>query len=243
MEPVLRRNDGKCEMSSKRVLVIEDEADILDMLLLRLKKEKFDTLGATNGATGLTQATEEKPDIVLLDLMLPVMNGLDVLRELRKSPKTVNLPVIIVSAKGDESDVVVGLELGADDYITKPFNMPILIARINALLRRHHASESPASLWEIGPITIDADRFTTVVDGEPVTLTRTEFGILYALATSGGRVLTRNQLIEQAIGEDALVTERTIDVHVTSLRGKLGTAREMIETVRGVGYRMLDSSK
>jgi len=225
-------------MAPKRILVIEDEADILDMVLLRLRKEKFDPVGATNGATGLAKAQDDRPDLVLLDLMLPVMNGLDVLRKLRESPKTAKLPVIIISAKGDESDVVVGLELGADDYITKPFTMPILLARVNALLRRSSTPENIESLLQIGPITIDADQFEVSVDGESVQLTRTEFGVLHTLALARGRVLTRNQLIEDAIGDDAIVTERTIDVHITSLRSKLGIARDLIETVRGIGYRI-----
>ena len=224
-------------MAPKSILVIEDETDIREMLALRLKKERFDVLEASEGMTGLKKALEEQPDLVLLDLMLPFTSGLDILRKLRDSRKTVQMPIIIVSAKGEESDVVVGLELGADDYVTKPFNMPILLARIHALLRRVQTSESPQKIVSVGPIEIDTDRFLVTVDGKPVSLTLTEFGILYALATGKGRVLTRNQLIDEAIGGDADVFDRTIDVHVTSLRGKLGTARELIETVRGVGYR------
>jgi DNA-binding response OmpR family regulator len=224
-------------MAPKQILVIEDETDIREMLALRLKKERFDVLEAGEGMTGLKKALEEQPDLVLLDLMLPFTNGLDILRKLRDNRKTAQMPIIIVSAKGDESDVVVGLELGADDYVTKPFNMSILLARINALLRRFQTSESPQKIVSAGPIEIDTDRFLVTVDGESVSLTRTEFKILYALATAKGRVLTRNQLIDEAIGGDADVFDRTIDVHVTSLRSKLGTARELIETVRGVGYR------
>jgi len=224
-------------MAPKQILVIEDETDIREMLALRLKKERFDVLEAGDGMTGLKKALEEQPDLVLLDLMLPFTSGLDILRKLRDNRKTAQVPIIIVSAKGDESDVVVGLELGADDYVTKPFNMSILLARINALLRRFQTSESPQKIVSVGPIEIDTDRFLVTVDGESVSLTRTEFKILYALATAKGRVLTRNQLIDEAIGGDADVFDRTIDVHVTSLRSKLGTARELIETVRGVGYR------
>ena len=224
-------------MSPKRILVIEDETDIREMLSLRLKKEKFSVLEAGEGMTGLKKAQEEQPDLVLLDLMLPFTSGLDILRKLRGNRKTAQVPIIIVSAKGEESDVVVGLELGADDYITKPFNMSVLLARINALLRRFQTSEAPPKVVSAGQIEIDTDRFLVTVEGEPVALTRTEFGILYALAAAKGRVLTRNQLIDEAIGSDALVTDRTIDVHVTSLRSKLGTARELIETVRGIGYR------
>ena len=225
-------------MPPKRILVVEDETDIREMLALRLKKEKFDVLEASEGMTGLKKAQEESPDLVLLDLMLPFTSGLDILRKLRANRKTVQLPIIIVSAKGEESDVVVGLELGADDYVTKPFNMSILIARINSLLRRFQTSETSPKIVNIGSVEIDTDRFLVTADGEPLALTRTEFGIFYALATANGRVLTRSQLIDEAIGSDAMVTDRTIDVHVTSLRSKLGSARELVETVRGIGYRL-----
>jgi len=225
-------------MLPKRILVIEDETDIREMLSLRLKKERFDVLEAGDGASGLKKALEEQPDLVLLDLMLPFTSGLDILRQLRNNRKTAPMPIIIVSAKGQESDIVVGLELGADDYVTKPFNMSVLLARINALLRRLQTSEAPTKVVSIGSVEIDADRCLVTVDGNPVSLTRTEFGILVALAAAKGRVLTRNQLIDEAIGSDVDVSDRTIDVHVTSLRGKLGTARELVETVRGVGYRL-----
>jgi DNA-binding response OmpR family regulator len=224
-------------MPPKRILIIEDETDIREMLSLRLKKEKFEVLEASEGMTGLKKALEELPDLVLLDLMLPFTSGLDILRKLRENRKTAQVPIIIVSAKGEESDIVVGLELGADDYVTKPFNMAILLARINALLRRFQTSEASPKVVSAGQIEIDTDRHLVTACGEPVALTRTEFGVLYALATAKGRVLTRNQLIDEAIGSDAMVTDRTIDVHVTSLRSKLGSARELVETVRGIGYR------
>ena len=227
-------------MPPKQILIIEDETDIREMLVLRLKKEKFETLEAGDGSAGLAKALEERPDLVLLDLMLPFTNGLDVLRKLREKRKSAQLPIIIVSAKGTESDVIVGLELGADDYVAKPFNMAVLLARINAQLRRFQSTESAATILCVGPVEIDTERFLVTADGESVTLTRTEFGILLALASAKGRVLTRNQLIDKAIGSDTIVTDRTIDVHVTSLRGKLGTAREIVETVRGVGYRLRD---
>jgi len=225
-------------MAPKRILVIEDETDIREMLALRLKKERFEVLEASEGMTGLKKALEEQPDLVLLDLMLPFTSGLDILRKLRNNRKSAQVPIIIVSAKGEESDIVVGLELGADDYVTKPFNMSVLLARINALLRRFQTAETPPKIVSIGSVEIDADRFLVTVDAEPIPLTRTEFGILYALTTANGRVMTRNQLIDEAIGSDADVIDRTIDVHVTSLRGKLGTARGLVETVRGIGYRL-----
>ncbi len=226
-------------MSKKKILIIEDEIDILDMLALRMTRERFEVLKASNGETGLGKALDESPDLVLLDLMLPLLPGLEVLRKIRENHGTARLPVIIISARGEESDVIVGLELGADDYVAKPFNMSVLVARINALLRRADSTAEDASnRVRIGPVEIDVDRFLVSVQGLPVSLTRTEFRILYALATSKGRVLTRNQLIDRAIGTDAVVTDRTIDVHLTSLRNKLGAARDMIETVRGIGYRL-----
>jgi DNA-binding response OmpR family regulator len=225
-------------MPKKRLLIIEDEIDVLDMLELRLTKERFEVIKAADGETGLQKAISENPDLVLLDLMLPIMSGLEVLRNIRAKPQTANTPILIVSARGEESDIIVGLELGADDYVVKPFNMSVLVARINALLRRSASSEDSSSYLQIGTIEIDVERFQVSVEGNPVALTRTEFRLLYALATSSGRVLTRNQLIEKAIGTDAIVTDRTIDVHLTSLRTKLGSARDVIETVRGIGYRL-----
>ena len=225
-------------MSKKRLLIIEDEIDVLDMLELRLTKERFEVLKAADGETGLHKAVSENPDLVLLDLMLPLLPGLEVLKKIRSNLPTANIPILIVSARGDSSDIIVGLELGADDYVIKPFNMSVLVARINALLRRSASSDDAATdFLRLGPIEIDVKRFQAFVEETPIALTRTEFRILYALATSKGRVLTRNQLIEKAMGNDAFVTDRTVDVHLTSLRTKLGTARDVIETVRGIGYR------
>ncbi len=226
-------------MFQKRILIVEDEVDIREMLRMRLKKEGFEVLEAADGAVGWKKAAAEKPDLILLDLMLPIMSGLEMLRKLREHPPTAQLPALIVSARGEESDVIVGLELGADDYVTKPFNMSVLVARINALLRRSYAVDAPTSdSLQWGPLEIDVERFQVALDGKPLALTRTEFGILYALTAAAGRVLTRNRLIEEAIGPEAIVVGRTIDVHLASLRNKLGSAREMIETVRGIGYRM-----
>jgi len=226
-------------MPKKRILIIEDEIDVLDMLELRLTKERFEVLKAADGETGLQKAISEEPDLVLLDLMLPIMPGLEVLRNIRANPAAATTPILIVSARGEESDIIVGLEFGADDYVVKPFNMSVLVARINALLRRSAPTDdAPTSYLRFGAIEIDVERFQVSVDGSPIALTRTEFRILFALATSKGRVLTRNQLIEKAIGTDAIVTDRTVDVHLTSLRTKLGSARDVIETVRGIGYRL-----
>ena len=225
-------------MAKRSVLIIEDESDILDMIRLRLKKEGFDVFAADTGEVGLAVALERRPDLVLLDLMLPIMNGFDVLKKIKADRAIARTPVIIVSARGEESDIVVGLELGADDYVTKPFNMAVLIARINALLRRSVSTdETTDHLLTIGPIQIDPQAHQVNLDGQPLSLTRTEFRILFELTRSKGRVLTRNQLVERAM-DDTYVSDRTVDVHLASLRNKLGQARRFIETVRGIGYRI-----
>ena len=225
-------------MAKRSVLLIEDESDILDMIRLRLKKEGFDVFAADTGEAGLAVALERRPDLVLLDLMLPIMNGFEVLKKIKADRTIARTPVIIVSARGEESDIIVGLELGADDYVTKPFNMAVLIARINALLRRSVSAEDIVdNLITIGPIQIDPQAHQVNLDGQALSLTRTEFRILFELARSKGRVLTRNQLVERAM-DDTYVSDRTVDVHLASLRNKLGQARRFIETVRGIGYRI-----
>ncbi|MCL2624692.1 MAG: response regulator transcription factor [Planctomycetaceae bacterium] len=226
-------------MAKKSILIIEDEADIREMVRLRLKKEGHDVLVADSGEAGLAVALERRPDLILLDLMLPVMSGFEVLRKIKIERTVARTPVIIVSARGEESDVVVGLELGADDYVTKPFNMAVLIARVNAQLRRIVSAEETAeNLIVTGLVRIDVTGYKAFLGDEPLALTKTEFHLLYELVCAKGRVLTRNQLIERAIG-DVYVTDRTIDVHLASLRNKLGDSRGLIETVRGVGYRFV----
>ncbi|MCL2118662.1 MAG: response regulator transcription factor [Planctomycetaceae bacterium] len=228
-------------MSKKIILIIEDETDIREMLRLRLNKEGHVVLVADSGEAGLALALERRPDVILLDLMLPIMGGLEVLRKIKSERTVTRTPIIIVSARGDESDIVVGLELGADDYVTKPFKMAVLIARINALLRRTVSSEEAVDpLMIAGPLKIDMTGYHVLLDDNPLSLTKTEFQLLYELAKAKGRVLTRNQLIERVIG-DSYVTDRTIDVHLASLRNKLGDARNLIATVRGVGYRFVQS--
>lgn len=224
-------------MSKERVLVIEDEHDILANIKLRLENRGFAVLTASSGEEGLTIAREKMPDAVLLDLMLPGIGGLEVLSRIRSDRKTAAIPVIIVSALGEESDVVVGLEAGADDYVSKPFNTAVLIARIHAVLRRNRQQEESEMIL-IDSVRIDLGAFTAFVDEKPINLTGAEFRLLLTLAKSKGRVLTRNQLMEEVLGDDMIVSSRTIDVHVTALRSKLGEARKMIETVRGVGYRL-----
>ncbi|MDR3197634.1 MAG: response regulator transcription factor [Planctomycetaceae bacterium] len=237
-------------MSKEQILVIEDEKDILSMVRLRLESRGFHVFTAESGELALQWLAEHNPDLILLDLMLPGMNGLEVLKHIRTDQNLAKIPILIVSALGEESDVVVGLERGADDYLSKPFNMSILMARVNALLRRSKpeienkptppqkkSSEDSDDSILFGLLRIDLKRYHVFVNDKQVALTSTEYRLLLTLIASKGRVLTRNQLIEEAIGNDAIVTDRTIDVHLTSLRGKLGSARNLIETVRGVGYR------
>ncbi len=224
-------------MSKERILVVEDEQDIRTNIRLRLEQRGFIVLTAASGEEALAIARERIPDAVLLDLMLPGIGGLDVLKQIRGDRKISHIPVMILSALGEESDVVVGLEMGADDYMSKPFNGGVFVARVNALLRRNRQEEEK-SLLQVGPIKIDLEALYVSLDDQSINLTGAEFRLLLALAKSKGRVLTRNQLIDSVLGGDTIVTERTIDVHVTALRSKLGEARKMIETVRGVGYRL-----
>ena len=209
-----------------------------DLIALRLRKEGYIVDVAYDGEEALQKIRGAAPDLVLMDLMMPRMSGTEALRELRADPRTRGIPVVILTAKSEESDQVVGLQLGADDYITKPFSMSVLSARVAAVLRRSAAATDGGRIVEVGPVRIDPERHQAEVAGKSVSLTRTEFRLLLALAAARGRVLSRNQLIDQTIGLDAVVTDRTIDVHLTSLRRKLGKARELIEAVRGIGYRM-----
>jgi two-component system phosphate regulon response regulator PhoB len=226
-------------MAKKRILVIEDELDMAELIAMRLKKEGYAVEVANDGSDGLKLAQASPPDLVVLDLMLPGMSGTEIAQQIRNDPRTASVPIIMATAKSEESDVVVGLHLGADDYVTKPFSMSVLAARVAAVLRRSAGSGGNGKgTVKVGPINIDRDRHEVAVDGEQVQLTLTEFRLLAALAAARGRVLTRNQLIDQAIGMDAVVTDRTIDVHLTSLRRKLGDGRKYLKTVRGVGYRM-----
>jgi DNA-binding response OmpR family regulator len=227
-------------MSRKQIVVVEDERDMAELISLRLKKEGYDVEVAHNGMDGLRLVQSSRPDLVLLDLMLPGLSGTEVAQKLRDDPRTREIPIIMVTAKAEDSDVVVGLHMGADDYVTKPFSMSVLLARISAVLRRGENHNGKTAI-SVGPINIDQERHQAEVDGEPVSLTLTEFRLLAALAAARGRVLSRNQLIDQAIGMDAVVTDRTIDVHLTSLRRKLGPARKFVKTVRGVGYRIAGS--
>lgn len=225
-------------MARKRIIVVEDERDMADLVAARLKREHYEVEVAYDGRAGLDRIRCNVPDLVLLDIMLPGMAGTEVLKEVRADARTSNVPVVMLTARGDETDIVVGLQLGADDYVSKPFSMSVLLARIAAVLRRSDGAPAGEGLLVAGPIRVDQERHRVEVDGRTVSLTPTEFRLLVAILAARGRVLTRDRLIDQALGMDAVVTDRTIDVHVAGLRHKLGDARHYVQTVRGVGYRL-----
>jgi two-component system phosphate regulon response regulator PhoB len=226
-------------MPKPKILIVEDERALVEVLAANLEREGFEVLTAHEGQDGLRQAQLKLPDLVVLDLMLPVMQGLEVCRELRNGSRTHDIPIIMVTAKAEETDELVGFAVGADDYVTKPYSIKILIERIKKQLRRRQANEQPTTgtVIESQGVTIDRHGHRALLRGEELPLTPTEFRLLEVLLRQAGRAFTRYELMDAAIGEDAVVLERTIDVHIKSLRKKLGDAADLIETVRGVGYR------
>lgn len=222
-----------------RILVVEDEPDILEMMRYNLEKAGHEVICATSGEAGVTAARNTKPDVILLDLMLPGMDGLSVCRTLKADANLRHVPVMMVTARGTEEDIVSGLTLGADDYMVKPFSPKVLVARVTALLRRGGAS-TPGAEEAISRhgINLDPGRHQVAVDGANTRLTATEFGILHFLLRRPGWVFTRGQIVDGVKGASHVVTERSVDVQVAAIRKKLGTAGKVIETVRGVGYRM-----
>jgi two-component system phosphate regulon response regulator PhoB len=226
----------------RTVVVVEDEADIQEVIEYNLRREGFRVICAQDGESGLRRAREESPDLVLLDLMLPDVDGVEVCRLLKENPLTRTIPVIMVTAKGEESDVILGLGLGADDYITKPFSPREVVARVKAVLRRGALREEGAAAERLqrDGLVVDVGRHTVRIDDEPVSFTATELRLLHFLASHPGRVFTRDQLLNRVIGERAVVISRNIDVHIRAIRKKLGPYREWIETIRGVGYRFRD---
>ena len=225
-------------MAKQKILAVDDEEDILELLRFNLTKEGFAVVCAASGEEGLKTAHSQRPDLILLDLMLPGMDGLEVARRLKKEEATKDIPVIMVTAKGEEADIVTGLEVGAEDYITKPFSRKVLIARVRAMLRRKAAG--PADDQEVVTVhdlKIHPGRREVLVKGKPIELTFTEFGILSFLARRPGWVFTRSQIVDAVKGDEYFVTDRAVDVQIVGLRKKLGSAAKVIETVRGVGYR------
>jgi two-component system, OmpR family, phosphate regulon response regulator PhoB len=228
-------------MARPRILIIEDERALTDVLSYNFQREGYDTFVAHDGQEGLRKAQTLLPDVIVLDLMLPVLNGLEVCRELRAGERTRSIPILMLTAKAEETDQVVGFSLGADDYVTKPFSVKVLVQRIKALQRRHEATAETSQVVEHLGVRIDRDRHQAYLDEQELQLTPTEFRLLECLLRQPGRAFARSQLMDAAIGEGALVLERTIDVHVKTLRRKLGAAGDMIETVRGLGYRFREN--
>lgn len=219
------------------ILVIEDEQDLVELITFNLEREHFRCLWATDGTTGLETALRELPDLILLDLMLPGMMGTEICRLLKKNEKTSHIPIMMLTARGEEIDRVVGFEVGADDYVVKPFSVRELVLRVKAVLRRA-APSTPVGKVTIGPVQMDTDRHRVVVDGEEIILTTTEFKLLATLAERRGRVQSRETLLQDVWGYNYMGDTRTVDTHVTRLRTKLGQAGDMIKTIRGFGYKM-----
>jgi DNA-binding response OmpR family regulator len=224
-------------MAKGVILVIDDEKDLIELVSYNLGKEGFEVRGALDGESGLAMATNELPDIVIVDLMLPGIDGLEVCRMLRSEKRTSHIPIIMLTAKTSESDRVVGLELGADDYVIKPFSPRELAARVKAVLRRTSTEPANSEVIRRGSLVIDLTRREVTNSGERVILTATEFRLLHFFADHPGQVFSRAELIDGALGRDVSVVDRTIDVHVTALRRKLADCGSWIETVRGFGYR------
>jgi two-component system phosphate regulon response regulator PhoB len=224
-------------MIRKRVLVIEDERQLTDVLRYNLERDGYEAAIAHDGQEGLRKAQAQLPDLILLDLMLPGMDGLQVCRELRGNERTRRIPIIILTAKAEETDQIVGFAMGGDDYVTKPFSPKVLLQRVKALLRRLEAAEDTGDRIEHLGVSIDRIRHRVTVDNRELDLTPTEFRLLECLLSQPGRAFSRPQLMDAAMGDSAIVLERTIDVHIKTLRKKLGSDVDYIETVRGVGYR------
>lgn len=229
-------------VAKPQILIIEDEEDIRALVRYNLERENFGVSEAESGEAGLKAVMQKKTDLVLLDLMLPGKDGLQICRELKKNDATRDIPVVMMTAKGEESDIVTGLELGAEDYIVKPFSPKVMVARVKAVLRRKAAAPVPDAedVLRVYDIVIHPGRHEVTVGGKPVDLTASEFGILHFLARRSGWVFTRYQIVDAVHGSDYPVTERSIDVQIVGLRKKLKKAGEYIETVRGIGYRFKD---
>jgi two-component system, OmpR family, phosphate regulon response regulator PhoB len=227
-------------MAKTKVLVVEDDRSLSDILCYNLEKEGYSVFRAFDGREGLEQARLKKPDIVLLDIMLPSVSGLDVCRQLRKSKDTRDCAILMLTAKAEDLDQIGGFEAGADDYVVKPYSVRVLLQRIRALQRRRLSDEEDQPAVETlscNGVTLDLRRYRAFVGDRKIELTRSEFKLLTTLISNPGRAYERSELIESALGDDTLVLERTIDVHIRAIRRKLGDHAHVIETVRGVGYR------
>ncbi|HEX4123591.1 MAG TPA: response regulator transcription factor [Tepidisphaeraceae bacterium] len=224
-------------MSKGTILVIDDEKDLIELVRYNLEKEGYDIIAAGDGPSGMEVIRKHRPDLVVLDLMMPGMDGLAVCQQLRSDARVGRVPIIMLTAKATEADRIVGLELGADDYITKPFSPREVVARVKAVLRRSSSQASIPEVIRSGELVIDLNGHEVSFRGQRISLTATEFRILEFLAARPGRVFSRDEIIDAALGNDAAVFDRTIDVHMTAIRRKLGPGGERIETVRGFGYK------
>lgn len=226
-------------MAPTRILVVDDEPDILELVQYNLEQAHYEVMGVSSGEAALAQVRAHPPDLIVLDVMLPGVHGLEVCRQLKQDARTATIPVLMLSARGEEADIVVGLELGADDYLPKPFSPRVLLARIRAVLRRQHSLPAPEeqSLRHHG-LVLHPGRHEVLVAGQTVPLTPTEFRLLHLLMRRPGWVFTRQQILTAAQGDDVSVTARAVDVHIVALRRKLGAAGDCIETIRGIGYRL-----
>ncbi|TLD41609.1 MAG: Phosphate regulon transcriptional regulatory protein PhoB (SphR) [Candidatus Jettenia ecosi] len=224
-------------MPKEKILIVDDEQDLVKLIRYHLEKDGYKVLSASNGEDALFMARRERPELIVLDLMLPGIDGLEVCKKLKTTPELATIAIVMLTAKGEESDITVGLRLGADDYVTKPFSPKELIARIQAVLRRIKTSLVTRDYIEIGDLAIDVYKHEVSIQGESIPLTLTEFKLLHQLANKPGRVFTREQLLDVVSGSEITVIDRTIDVHIASLRKKLRSFANFIVTIRGIGYK------
>lgn len=228
-------------MPKPKILIVEDDPDTRRLILYNIKNAGFEAIASDDGYQGLTLARRDIPDLIVLDVMLPGLDGFEVCKELKKSPDTAAIPIIMVTAKGDEVDRVVGLEIGADDYVVKPFSPRELILRVKSVLRRHAPDAGGESSWRVQGLRVDESAHRVFVDETEVAFTATEFKLLAELLRSRGKVLTRDQLLNRVWESDFEGYARTVDTHIRRVRQKLGPYEDMIETVRGIGYRFKDA--
>ncbi|HXX93037.1 MAG TPA: response regulator transcription factor [Planctomycetota bacterium] len=225
---------------AQTILIIDDEPELIKLLDYNLTRAGYLAISAKDGVTGLETARKQSPELIILDVMMPGLDGWEVCKKLRSDPATASTPLLMLTAKAEEGDRVLGLELGADDYVVKPFGVREILARVKALLRRAEVSPDRQEVVKSGPLVIDSGRRTVTAGGKRVELTTTEFDLLRTLAERPGRVISREDLLSRVRGDDAAVVDRTVDVHVSALRRKLGKHGDLVETVRGVGYRLKD---
>lgn len=229
-------------MAKDSVLIVEDDPDIVELLQYTLEREGYPVMVAQNGEKGLAEARRRKPGLIVLDLMLPGLDGLEICKALKAEDATKGIPIVMLTAKGEESDIVLGLEFGADDYVKKPFSPRELVARIRTVLRRGRPVAESKTRIEVGPVVLDRERHEVTLDGADVPFTRSEFRLLWTLAKHPGRVYTREELVEKLTDGEVVILDRNIDVHVSSIRKKLGEHQSVVGTVRGVGYKCVEKA-